>query len=66
MDKKLYEVYVVMDKVNYFEKKLKRLKNKVEVININYVYSQNNELLAYYILEAEEGVIKPEFELAMN
>ena len=60
--KKVYEAYVVIKLKDYFEEKLREngatMLSRVLVMNSN-----NNELLYYYTIEAEEGIIDPKWEL---
>ena len=60
--KKVYEAYIVIKLKDYFEEKLREngatMLSRVLVMNSN-----NNELLYYYTIEAEEGIINPKWEL---
>ena len=60
--KKVYEAYVVIKLKDYFEEKLREnganMLSRIRVMNSN-----NNELLYYYTIEAEEGIIDPKWEL---
>ena len=60
--KKVYEAYVVIKLKDYFEEKLREngatMLSRILVRNSN-----NNELLYYYTIEAEEGIIDPKWEL---
>ena len=60
--KKVYEAYVVIKLRDYFEEKLREnganMLSRILVMNSN-----NNELLYYYTIEAEEGIIDPKWEL---
>ena len=60
--KKVYEAYVVIKLKDYFEEKLREnganMLSRIPVMNSN-----NNELLYYYTIEAEEGIIDPKWEL---
>ena len=60
--KKVYEAYIVIKLKDYFEEKLREngatMLSRVLVMNSN-----NNELLYYYTIEAEEGIIDPKWEL---
>ena len=60
--KKAYEAYVIIKLKDYFEDKIREhgaiMLSRELVINSN-----NNEPLYYYIIEAEEGIIKPKWEL---
>ena len=60
--KKVYEAYVVIKLKDYFEEKLREngatMLSRILVMNSN-----NNELLYYYTIEAEEGIIDPKWEL---
>lgn len=49
--------------IDYFEKELDERKDRIKVVRTGTVISENGELLFYYILEAEEGVIHPKWEL---
>ena len=55
---KRYYAYVVKDMVSYFE-------NEVAKRDVNIIKREsiNNDELYYYVLEAEEGIIDPKFEL---
>ena len=61
-EKKIYEAYVIINLKDYFEDKLREneatMLTRVLVINSN-----NNELLYYYTIEAEEGIIDPKWEV---
>lgn len=60
--KKVYEAYVIIKLKDYFEDKLREhgaiILSRDLVINSN-----NNELLYYYEIEAEEGIINPKWEV---
>ena len=60
--KKLYYAYVGLKVNNYFEDKLREhgaiILSRDLVINSN-----NNESLYYYIIESEERIIDPKWEL---
>lgn len=60
--KKVYYAYVVSKVKDYFEDKSREhgaiILSRDLVINSN-----NNEPLYYYIIEAEEGIIDPKWEL---
>ena len=60
--KKLYYAYVVLKLKDRFEDKLRD--KKANILSRELVInSNNNEPLYYYTIEAEEGIIKPEWEL---
>ena len=60
--KKVYEAYVVIKLKDYFEEKLRE--NEATMLSLILVRnSNNNELLYYYTIEAEEGIIDPKWEL---
>ena len=60
--KKIYYAYVVSKVKNYFEDKL--LEHGAIILSRDLVInSNNNELLYYYTIEAEEGVIDSKWEL---
>ena len=60
--KKVYEAYVVIKLKDYFEEKLRE--NEATMLSrILVMNSNNNELLYYYTIEAEEGIIDPKWEL---
>ena len=60
--KKLYYAYVVLKLKDRFEDKLRD--KKATILSRDLVInSNNNEPLYYYTIEAEEGIIKPEWEL---
>ena len=60
--KKVYYAYVVLEVKDYFEDKLREhgaiILSRDLVINSN-----NNEPLYYYIIESEEKIIDPKWEL---
>ena len=60
--KKVYEAYVIIKLKDCFEDKLREhgaiILSRDLVINSN-----NNELLYYYTIEAEEGIIDPKYEI---
>ena len=60
--KKVYEAYVVIKLKDYFEEKL-RENEAIILSRILVMNSNNNELLYYYTIEAEEGIINPKWEL---
>ena len=59
---KVYYAYVVSKVKDYFEDKLREhgaiILSRDLVINSN-----NNEPLYYYVIESEEGIINPKWEL---
>ena len=60
--KKLYYAYVGLKVNDYFEDKLRE--NMVVVLNRDLVINSNDdELCYYYIIEADEGIIDPKWEL---
>ena len=60
--KKVYEAYVVIKLKDYFEEKLRE--NEATMLSrILVMNSNNNELLYYYTIEAEEGIIRPKWEV---
>ena len=60
--KKVYYAYVVLKVKDYFEEKLRE--NEATMLSrILVMNSNNNELLYYYTIEAEEGIIDPKWEL---
>ena len=60
--KKVYEAYVIIKLKDRFEDKLRD--KKATILSRDLVInSNNNEPLYYYTIEAEEGIIKPEWEL---
>ena len=60
--KKVYEAYVIIKLKDYFEEKL-RENEAIMLSRILVMNSNNNELLYYYTIEAEEGIIDPKWEL---
>ena len=63
MAKKLYEVYVADDMVPHFEEKLRERKDKIKIISAGPAISENCKVLMHYVMEAEEGIINPKWEL---
>lgn len=61
--KKLYEAFVTKNVIGYFEEGLVERKDKIKVVRMSPVISEDGELLMHYVLEAEEGVINPIWEL---
>ena len=61
--KKLYYAYVDKNLSDYFEEKIRERYDKIDVLHTNSAISENGELLVYYILKAEEGVIDSKWEL---
>ena len=60
--KKVYEAYVVIKLKDYFEEKLRE--NEATMLSRDLVINSNDdELYCYYIIEAEEGIINPKWEL---
>ena len=66
MEKKRYYAYVTENMVEYFEKMLEERKDKIEFIYSHPCTSENNEPVVCYLLEAEEGVIDPKWELKLE
>ena len=65
MAMKRYHVNVIIDLVDYFENKLSERADKINIIKKDEVpqTAENGKQYIYYILEAEEGVIDPKYEL---
>ena len=63
MSKKLYYAYVEMNMVNHFEEALKERADKITVCYLNPAFSEKGRPLVRYVLEAEEGIIDPKWEL---
>lgn len=60
--KKVYEAYVIIKLKDYFEDKLRE--HGVIILSRDLVINSNNyEPLYYYEVEAEEGIIKPKWEV---
>ena len=60
--KKEYYAYVVSKEKDYFEDELRE--HGAIILSCDLVIkSNNNEPLYYYIIEAEEGIIDPKWEL---
>ena len=59
--KKRYGVYVVLNVADYFEEKVKEFGSII--IERIPALGQNNEPCYCYILEAEEGIINPKYEI---
>ena len=60
--KKVYEAYVIIKLKDYFEDKLRE--HGVIILSRDLVInSNNNEPLYYYTIEAEEGIIRPKWEV---
>ena len=59
---KVYYAYVVSKVKDYFEDKL--LEHGAIILSRDLVInSNNNEPLYYYVIESEEGIIDPKWEL---
>ena len=60
--KKVYEAYVIIKLKDYFEDKLRE--HGVIILSHDLVTKSNsNEPLYYYVVEADEGIIDPKWEL---
>ena len=60
--KKLYYTYVILELKDFFENKLRE--HVATILSHSLVInSNNNQPLYYYIIEAEEGIINPKWEL---
>ena len=60
--KKLYYAYVVLNVKDYFEDKLRE--HGAIILSRDLVTKSNsNEPLYYYVVEANEGIIDPKWEL---
>ena len=64
--KKLYYAYVMLELVDYFEKKLDERKDKIKIIELCPAVSENGDPVIKYILAAEEGVINSKWELKQS
>ena len=60
---KKYEAYVLKkdDLISYFEEKLSEI--GAVILHQKWIRTPENEIYRYYVIEAEEGIINPEFEL---
>lgn len=60
---KKYEAYVLRkdDLISYFEEKLSEI--DAVILHQEWIRTPKDEIYRYYIIEAEEGTINPEFEL---
>ena len=60
---KKYEAYVRRndDLISYFEEKLSEI--DAVIVHQEWVKTTEDEVYRHYIIEAEEGTIKPRFEL---
>ena len=58
---KQYYAYIAKDMANYFETKLAEYGGSI--IKRELVLVNNGEELAYYVVEAKDGVIDSKFEL---
>lgn len=65
MDTKIYYAYVVMDMVEYFEERLIK-EDKIKYFSKESAISESGEPLIYYVIEAEEGLIDPKWELKLK
>ena len=62
---KKYYAYVVPDIVERFEEKLNSFGDKIKSVERDELVSNMNGTLFYpYIIEAEEGIIDPKWELS--
>ena len=64
--KKLYYAYVMLELVDYFEKKLDERKDKIKIIELCPAVSENGDPVIKYIRAAEEGVINSKWELKQS
>lgn len=58
---KKYYAYVAKAMVGYFERKLTKL--GVIIITRELIKGDDNELYYYYVLEAKDEIMNPEFEI---
>ena len=63
MAKKQYYAYIIDELVDYFDERLAERKDKIKVLSISRAVSNEGTPCIRYILEAEEGVIAPQWEL---
>jgi hypothetical protein len=65
MTKDLYYANVYVEGIDYFEQKLEERKDKIKIVEKSESPRIAEDGLRYitYILEAEEGLIDPEFKL---
>ena len=61
--KKRYYAYVKEDVVDYFEEKLREREDKIKILEVTPFTSEKGEVIVYFEVEAEEGVINPKWEL---
>lgn len=61
--KKYYYAYVTEDMVDSFEKKLENLEEYAKVLRKVPTFSQDGEILLFYVILAEEGLIDSKWEL---
>ena len=60
--KKVYEAYVIIKLKDCFEDKLQE-RGAIILSRDLVINSNNNEPLYYYTIEAEEGIIRPKWEV---
>lgn len=60
---KKYEAYVLRkdDLISYFEEKLSEI--DAVILHQEWIRTTKDEIYRYYVIEAKEGTINPEFEL---
>ena len=63
MMKKIYYAYVAKKMLDRFQEKLDELNDKIKIVYTSPAISENGEVLVYYVLEAEEGIINSKWEL---
>ena len=63
---KLYYAYVLESMVESFEKEMDKRKDKIKIIYSCSSIWENGDPVTYYLLQAEEGVINPKWELIKN
>lgn len=62
---KKYYAYVTPDFIDLFEEKLKSFGDKVKSIERDELFMNEDGTLFYpYVIEAEEGIINPKWELS--
>ena len=62
MATKQYYAYVIAEVVDFFESELAK-RDGIKHVETSWTFSETGEPVCKYIIEAEEGIINPKWEL---